>query len=57
VVVRSDVDLTYLDTHFMSTTDKLALLIQRGSERSTLPRCRPSIAACAGARRPAEEIR
>src|SRR6185503_8148864 len=37
VVVRSDVDLTYLDTHFMSTTDKLALLVQRGSERTTLP--------------------
>jgi hypothetical protein len=37
VVVRSDVDLTYLDTHFMSTTDKLALMVQRGSERATLP--------------------
>jgi hypothetical protein len=37
VVVRSDVDLTYLDTDFMSTTGKLALLVQRGSERATLP--------------------
>jgi len=37
LVVRSDVDLTYLDTHFMSTTDKLALLIQRGGERAALP--------------------
>jgi hypothetical protein len=37
VVVRSDVDLTYLNTDFMSTTGKLALLIQRGSERATLP--------------------
>jgi len=37
VVVRSDVDLTYLNTDFMSTTAKLALLVQRGSERSTLP--------------------
>jgi hypothetical protein len=37
VVVRSDVDLTYLDTDFMSTTGKLALLVQRGSERNTLP--------------------
>lgn len=37
LVVRSDVDLTYLNTDFMSTTAKLALLVQRGGERSTLP--------------------
>jgi hypothetical protein len=37
VVVRSDVDLTYLDTDFMSTTAKLALLVQRAGERKTLP--------------------
>ena len=34
VVVRSDVDLTYLDTDFMSTTGKLNLLIQRAAERN-----------------------
>jgi hypothetical protein len=37
VVVRSDVDLTYLDTDFMSTTGKLALLVQRAAERAGLP--------------------
>ena len=33
-MVRSDVDLTYLDTDFMSTTGKLNLLIQRAAERT-----------------------
>ena len=37
LIVRSDVDLTYLNTDFMSTTAKLALLVQRGGERSALP--------------------
>ena len=37
LVVRSDVDLTYLDTDFMSTTGKLNLLIQRAAERTGLP--------------------
>jgi hypothetical protein len=37
VVVRSDVDLTYLNTDFMSTTGKLELLVQRAADRQTLP--------------------
>jgi hypothetical protein len=37
VVVRSDVDLTYLNTDFMSATGKLKLLGARAVERDTLP--------------------
>jgi hypothetical protein len=37
VVVRSDVDLTYLDTDFMSATGKLKLLVDRGADRAALP--------------------
>ncbi len=36
-VVRSDIDLTYLDTHFLHKRDMLKLLTQKGSERKTLP--------------------
>lgn len=36
-VVRSDIDLTYLDTHFTRKRDMLKLLTQKGSERKTLP--------------------
>jgi len=37
VVVRSDIDLTYLDTHFVRKRDMVKLLTQKGSERQTLP--------------------
>jgi hypothetical protein len=37
IAVRSDVDLTYLDTDFMSATGKLKLLTDRAAERQTLP--------------------
>jgi hypothetical protein len=36
IAVRSDVDLTYLDTDFMSTTGKLKLLVDQASDRKTL---------------------
>jgi hypothetical protein len=36
-VVRSDIDLTYLDTHFVRKRDLAKLLTQKGSERKTLP--------------------
>ncbi len=36
-VVRSDIDLTYLDTHFVGKRDMLELLTQRGADRKTLP--------------------
>lgn len=36
-VVRSDIDLTYLDTHFIRKRDMMKLLTQKGSERKTLP--------------------
>lgn len=36
-VVRSDIDLTYLDTHFLRKRDMVKLLTQKGSERKTLP--------------------
>lgn len=36
-VVRSDIDLTYLDTHFVRRRDILKLMTQKGSERKTLP--------------------
>jgi hypothetical protein len=37
LVVRSDVDLTYLDTHFARKRDMLSLLGQSARERATLP--------------------
>lgn len=37
LVVRSDVDLTYLDTRFTRKRDMLSLLSQSARERSTLP--------------------
>jgi hypothetical protein len=37
LVVRSDVDLTYLDTHFARKRDMLALLKQSAAQRKTLP--------------------
>jgi hypothetical protein len=37
LVVRSDVDLTYLDTRFTRKRDMLSLLGQNASERTTLP--------------------
>ncbi len=36
-VVRSDIDLTYLDTHFQHKRDMLKLLTQKGADRKTLP--------------------
>lgn len=36
-VVRSDIDLTYLDTHFIHKRDMLKLLTQKAAERKTLP--------------------
>lgn len=36
-VVRSDIDLTYLDTHFLHKRDMLKLLAQAADERKTLP--------------------
>jgi hypothetical protein len=36
IAVRSDVDLTYLNTDFMSATGKLKLLTDRASDRQTL---------------------
>lgn len=36
-VVRSDIDLTYLDTHFLQKSDMVALLAQSAAERKTLP--------------------
>lgn len=37
LIVRSDIDLTYLDTHFTRKTDLLTLLTQTAAERRTLP--------------------
>jgi hypothetical protein len=37
LVVRSDIDLTYLDTHFARKRDMLALLKQSAAQRKTLP--------------------
>lgn len=37
VVVRSDIDLTYLDTHFTRKRDMLRLLLQSAPQRTTLP--------------------
>lgn len=36
-VVRSDIDLTYLDTHFVHKRDLIKLLTQKAAERKTLP--------------------
>ncbi|HRI68342.1 MAG TPA: hypothetical protein PK156_29135 [Polyangium sp.] len=36
-VVRSDIDLTYLDTHFTRKRDMIGLLTQKAAERKTLP--------------------
>lgn len=36
-VVRSDIDLTYLDTHFIRKRDMVKLLTQKAAERKTLP--------------------
>ena len=37
IVVRSDIDLTYLDTHFVRKRDMIGLLTQKAAERKTLP--------------------
>ncbi len=37
IVVRSDIDLTYLDTHFARKRDMVTLLTQRAADRRTLP--------------------
>jgi len=36
-VVRSDIDLAYLDTHFLHKRDMVKLLTQKAAERKTLP--------------------
>ncbi len=36
-VVRSDIDLTYLDTHFIHKRDMIKLLTQKAADRKTLP--------------------
>ncbi len=36
-VVRSDIDLTYLDTHFVHKRDMIKLLRQKAADRKTLP--------------------